>query len=112
MLYRAWSRDVPRKAKDDKSYIISGEEQDDYQDDNRTDDADDSNYGPKSLHTNYGRKGYWSTETPNVVRRNPARLVRNILLSEVNLNNSKLPSLSKGILFSHNQQIGGRSLDS
>ena len=112
MLYRAWSRDVPRKAKDDKSYIISGEEQDDYQDGNRTDDADDSNYGPKSLHTNYGRKGYWSTETPNVVRRNPARLVRNILLSEVNLNNNKLPSLSKGILFGHNQQIGGRSLDS
>ena len=81
------------------------------EDDNDTDDnpnPDDCDYkGPKSLRTNYGRKGYWSTETPNVVRRNPVRLRSVLSDSEVNLNNSKRPSLSKGTLCSHNQQIGG-----
>jgi len=30
LLYRAWTRDVPLQAKDDKSYIVPGDEQDDY----------------------------------------------------------------------------------
>ena len=104
-LYHAWSRDVPRTTNHTLLPVWNKmiTKTTTIQTTVTTATMDSS-----LCHTNYGWKGYWSTETPNVVRRNPVRLrsVRNVL-SEVNLNNSKLPSLSKGTLCSHNQQIGG-----
>ena len=71
-LYYAWTRDIPQRAKDDKSYYMVPVEHDNDTDD--TPNPDNGDYkGPKSLRTNYGRNGYWSTEITNVARRNPVR---------------------------------------